>query len=636
MKNKSKTIIIAIFMILGIFNTVSIGVNSLSTTSTGTTLYVGGTGPGNYTLIQDAIDAANNGDTVFVYSGTYYENIIVDKSITLQGEDKYTTIIDGGGNGDVVNVSADYVNICGFSIQDSGYEKWGIYVCSDYNIIMGNNIKNNCYGGIILKFSLNNNIINNNFRNNDLFIYGDSLDHYIHNITSNTVNGKPLYYYKNQNNVVIDNILVGQLILANCSNFNIKNLNIYNASNSIQLAFSSNNSIYACTFFNNSGCGIALIFSSNNNVRACTVYNSFSGIHLEYSSNNKIIACTIFNNFQGIGMYMLDYSSNTINKCLINNNSYGIVLFSCNNIIVACTISNNSYYGIISISTDNIIYHNNFVNNTENAYDSIHHTNNRWINFSIGEGNYWDDYTGIDDDDDGIGDTSYPISGGANNHDWFPLMEPYSVNSPPNQPYQSDGPTDGLVGINYEYTFTATDPDDDNISYYVDWGDENFSGWTELHPSGESITLSHNWGIEGTYNISVKVKDEYGLESVWSDMLSVEITEPTEPEPKLEVHIDRGLGLLFGKVSAEIINTGDKTANNVNFTLSVEYGFLQKTKDNISINIISLDLDESQTIEIDGLKGFGFITISATAYSDETEPVTDETTGFIIFRFILL
>ncbi|MHA2390098.1 MAG: hypothetical protein ACXACW_15360, partial [Candidatus Hodarchaeales archaeon] len=89
----------------------------------GDILYVGGSGPNNYTSIQDAIDDAVDGDTVFVYedSSPYNEpDIIIDKSINLIGEDKYTTVIDGGGSGDVIFVSADWVNITRFTIQNSG------------------------------------------------------------------------------------------------------------------------------------------------------------------------------------------------------------------------------------------------------------------------------------------------------------------------------------------------------------------------------------------------------------------------------------------------------------------------------------------------------------------------------------
>ncbi len=69
------------------------------------TIYVGGSGSGNYSSIQSAIDDANDGDTVFVYSGTYYEHINVNLAINLIGEDKNTTIIDGGGIGAIVDVA---------------------------------------------------------------------------------------------------------------------------------------------------------------------------------------------------------------------------------------------------------------------------------------------------------------------------------------------------------------------------------------------------------------------------------------------------------------------------------------------------------------------------------------------------
>ena len=87
-------------------------------TLNGKTLYVGGSGPGNYTKIQDAIDNASDGDTVFVYCGIYYEHLKVEKNINLFGEDIEKTVIDAGGNETAVDIGAS-VNLSGFTIQNA-------------------------------------------------------------------------------------------------------------------------------------------------------------------------------------------------------------------------------------------------------------------------------------------------------------------------------------------------------------------------------------------------------------------------------------------------------------------------------------------------------------------------------------
>ena len=110
-------------------------------TSSGNTLYVGSSGPNNYTKIQDAIDDASDGDTVFVYddSSPYYEKLVVDKSINLIGENKYTTIIDGRNSGVVVQVSADWVTISNFTAQN-GDTAIAIKT-SDSAVVIGNTVR---------------------------------------------------------------------------------------------------------------------------------------------------------------------------------------------------------------------------------------------------------------------------------------------------------------------------------------------------------------------------------------------------------------------------------------------------------------------------------------------------------------
>jgi outer membrane protein assembly factor BamB len=95
-------------------------------------------------------------------------------------------------------------------------------------------------------------------------------------------------------------------------------------------------------------------------------------------------------------------------------------------------------------------------------------------------------------------------------------IEPIDDN-PPEKPV-IDGQTHG--GINTEYTYTAvtSDPDNDNVSYYFDWGDGTNSGWTEYVSSGYPVSRSHSWNWWGTYTIKVKAKDVYDMESDWETL----------------------------------------------------------------------------------------------------------------------
>jgi hypothetical protein len=171
------------------------------------TLYVGGSGPGNYSRIQDAIDNASDGDTIFVFKGVYYENVFVDKSIDLVGENKDSTIIDGsqidnvvyafhianfkiegftvrnsnqgGSTPGNVGVHINYDNshsgtysICNCTIEDNGdgIALWNTKYCTITikNCVIINNIYNGINGGLGIM-----NIISNTISNNDRSGYTD-------------------------------------------------------------------------------------------------------------------------------------------------------------------------------------------------------------------------------------------------------------------------------------------------------------------------------------------------------------------------------------------------------------------------------------------------------------------------------
>jgi len=87
-------------------------------------------------------------------------------------------------------------------------------------------------------------------------------------------------------------------------------------------------------------------------------------------------------------------------------------------------------------------------------------------------------------------------------------------NDPPNRPTIT-GETNGNVGESYDYTFTAVDPDESIIWYYIEWGDNSNSGWVGPYNNGQTITRSHTWSAKGIYNISCKAKDPYDDEGPW-------------------------------------------------------------------------------------------------------------------------
>jgi len=166
----------------------------------GNTWYVGGSGPNNYTKIQDAIDNASDGDTVFVHSGIYYESVIVDKAINLTGENRDFTVIKGKGTTLLIrsdnvcindfNITTNYsgcipISNTGVSLYSNDTIKncnvflnnfQGIYLSASSadNIVSNCNIFNNNYG---IRVENTNNIISyNNIYNNIYGIYNQGYE----------------------------------------------------------------------------------------------------------------------------------------------------------------------------------------------------------------------------------------------------------------------------------------------------------------------------------------------------------------------------------------------------------------------------------------------------------------------------
>jgi len=218
--------IIALFIGAGIIPS-TVGIKKEKTTNT--FLKSGG-------YIQGLIDNASDGDIIYIPNGTYYENIVINKSISLIGENKNTTIIDGSGSGTVVHISADWINISGFNICNAIS---GVHISSKWNCISSNIITNNdygisfgsCYGNIIKEniifknkyglelwiFCSSHNITNNNISNNryGIFLEGSTSNNINSNIISNNIFGiylKYRYFWQNFFNAAENNIIKNNFI----------------------------------------------------------------------------------------------------------------------------------------------------------------------------------------------------------------------------------------------------------------------------------------------------------------------------------------------------------------------------------------------------------------------------------------
>lgn len=182
---------------------------------TNDTIYVDDDGTADYTSIQDAVDAASDGDTVYVFSGTYNEHIVIDaKSITIEGEDKDTTIINANNENRVVEVkNTDGFILKGFTLQNSatGWLEAGITLIGSMNCeITGNVIQMNDYG-IVLHTSEAISVSLNDVIQNNVGLYSTGTKNCEitrNNIQDNSINGLELENSKSDSiteNNFIDN-----------------------------------------------------------------------------------------------------------------------------------------------------------------------------------------------------------------------------------------------------------------------------------------------------------------------------------------------------------------------------------------------------------------------------------------------
>jgi len=107
-------------------------------------------------------------------------------------------------------------------------------------------------------------------------------------------------------------------------------------------------------------------------------------------------------------------------------------------------------------------------------------------------------------------------------------------NHPPEIP-TIKGPASGIKRQTTTYDFTTRDYENDQVYYYIDWGDGNNSGWIGRFDSGARVTQSHTWFTNGTYNITAKAKDSYNQESDWATLT---VTMPCSYNKPIQQFLD--------------------------------------------------------------------------------------------------
>ncbi|MCF7885101.1 MAG: C39 family peptidase [Candidatus Marinimicrobia bacterium] len=406
--------------------------------------------PTDFTTIQQAIDTLNEGNTVIIEGGTYNENIIIDKELTLRGDDNADSIlIEAANSGShVVQLYSDNVEIKGLTFKGATAENKagiagdGVQHCKIFN----NNFIDN-YVGIVLNSSSINTIRDNVSRSNSkasIVLANSNTNTIKNNICSG---GQYGIYIREESADCATNEILKQTDANNSSEItrNLHRLRDDKLKKYYKRLYYQYSPFFSEIFRKNLPLSIEAlkILNKYNGAIKCFLNGSIEEDDIDRKDIDQILSFT--NNLQT----EIKHHKNKIDKVHYSKIKNSINEFenqfkSFKGKKLSRSLDNSTYIrsksiqnenslskkSRINISNKNVIYLNKFINNSQNAYSE---TSNLWsstielpyrIEDSIYRcrlGNYWDDYRGQDENNDGIGDTSYTIN--SSNIDYYPLSD---------------------------------------------------------------------------------------------------------------------------------------------------------------------------------------------------------------------
>lgn len=324
--------------------------------------------------IKQAITLASDGDLIVVKAGIYREsNIVIDKSVTLKGENMPT--IDGEKKGEIIIIDADNVTLDGFKIINVGLSYTTDYaavrVLKRQKFIVQNLELEKLFFGIYLQKAHNGKVLNNK-------VQGEAVTEF------NSGNAIHLWY---------------------CKNVEVRGNDVRNVRDGIYLEFSDNISIINNFSKGNVRYGLHFMFSNNNQVINNVFESNGAGIALMFSKFMKVENNLITKNWgtAAYGLLLKEVNDATIRNNKFIENTVGITVEGSNRLEYKSNdFTSNGY----AVKVKGACYTNTFVNNNF-LYNSFDISYVGGINDNNFDRNYWSNYTGYDLDRNGVGDVPY-------------------------------------------------------------------------------------------------------------------------------------------------------------------------------------------------------------------------------------